>query len=347
MFLPANAFKLITAARDNVMDTKAPDFPKIELIDCGNFKYFKSGKLLVIVFPETSPGAKDGFIVYAFFKRDFSNFSTVKAIAIACDNKRRELLLNARLDCGEHYFKVAASVLFVDPETGKNLDVLQAVLDAKTPAEAKSAPYKLKDFNKALWDEASLGAMKAAQMYKVRDPIYRNRYLEVAQIARDNGVLPANVFFAEATEVTPAVPATETTKAKPEYPADAIWGTAVGVDRLFEVLKEGASPELRKYFEDPIATSKSDDCISIDGVRLGQNRLGVAMKEAFLAVTSDFDGLYETMEEFLESGDRMGFFDYFTYSEEPDAKRSRSEDLACTEEMPAALGRTLSGVGSA
>ncbi len=129
MFLPENARKLLVAAREDseeYMDCKTPDFPPIVLTDssCGTFKYCKNDKFLIMVFPETKEGYCDGLVVYAFFKREFSNFSKVCALGLKCDDKSRQRLLNVRYDCGEKLFKAICAVLFIDPETGKNLEVL-------------------------------------------------------------------------------------------------------------------------------------------------------------------------------------------------------------------------------
>lgn len=360
MFLPENARQLLFTARDKHMNCKPPNFPKLvlKLSSCGTFKYFLSDKLLVVVFPETSPGANDGYMIYAFFKRDFSNFSALQMEGVVCDDRIRQALLNIRFDCGEQFFKMMCAILHVDPVTGENLNIMQAILDANEPSDAKKAPNQTKGFNKLKWDGASLDAMTAARMNMNRDPIYRDRNLEIAQIAKDHGVKLVNVKFMEATEITPAVEAvaaTETTpavKAKPEYPADNVWGSAVGVKRLFEYISEhGRSEALVKYMADPICVNQSEDCLTIDGVRLGKNKLGVAMEVAFRAVVGeDFEGLGETMPVFIERGLKRRFFDCLEVAEaevsdvaEPEAKRARSGsddrvDLVCTE----VLGRCVS-----
>jgi hypothetical protein len=355
--LSKNACKLFLAPRAKYMECKTPDFPKLDLklSSSGAYKYFLSDKLYVVVFPESTPGANDGFLLYAFFKRDFSNFSGVKATGVVCEDKLRQALLNVRFDCGEQFFKMMCAILHVDPDTDENLNIMADVFNADEPKDAKTAPNSIKGFNKCKWDDNSLFAMIAARMYMNRDPVYRNRNLEIARIAKENGVRVENVFMMEATEITPAVkgvPATETTpeiKAKREYPADSRWGSAVGVKRLSEYIAEhGKSEALLRYLVDPIGCSKLDDCISIDGVRLGQNCLGVAMMFAFKeTVGENYEYLGEDMDAFLVRCEGNGNFDYlkvskdfdfaeFADSAEPEAKRSRtgsneSIDLTCAE----------------
>ena len=355
--LSKNACKLFLAPRDKYMECKTPDFPKLDfkLSSCGTYKYFLSDKLYVVVFPESAPGANDGFMLYAFFKRDFSNFSGVKATGVVCDDKLRQALLNVRFDCGEQFFKMMCAILHVDPDTDENLNIMADVFNADEPSVAKKATNSIKGFNKRKWDNVSLSAMTAARMYMNRDSVYRNRNLEIARIAKENGVRVEKVFMMEATEITPAVegvPATETTpeiKAKPEYPADNVWGSAVGVKRLSEYVAEhGKSETLLRYLADPIGCSKLDDCISIDGVRLGQNRLGVAMMFAFKeTVGENYEYMDEDMDAFITRCLGNGNFEYlevskdfdaaeFSDSAEPEAKRSRTGsnepvDLTCAE----------------
>lgn len=364
--LSKNACKLFLAPRDKHMECKTPDFPKLDLklSSSGTYKYFLSDKLYVVVFPESARGANDGFLLYAFFKRDFSNFSGVKATGVVCDDKIRQALLNVRFDCGEQFFKMMCAILHVDPDTDENLNIMADVFNANEPKDAKTAPNAIKGFNKRKWDELSLVAMIAARLYMNRDPVYRDRNLEIARIAKENGVRVQNVFMMEATEITPAVqgvPATKTTpeiKAKPQYPADSRWGSAVGVKRLSEYIAEhGKSEALLKYLVDPIGCSKMMNCISIDGVRLGQNCLGVAMMFAFEATVGDnYEYLGEDMDAFIARCLENGNFDYlelskdfdaaeFVESTEPEAKRSRTGsnepiDLTCAE----VLGRCESDV---
>lgn len=359
MFLPENARKLLVAARDQYMDCKTPDFPEIELTQssCGTFKYFKTEKFLFAVFPESEEGKGDGLMIYAFFKRDLSNFSKVCALSLKCDDKIRRELLNVRFDCGEQIFKALCAILHVDPETGKNLEVLEAMLNAPEPAKAKSLGFKIQDFDRKKWDDLSLSAMADAQIYKLRDPTYRDRLLHVARIAKDHGVAAANCFFIEATEATPA------TDTKPEYPADRIWGSGVGVARMYtEIAAAGITKELKDYLADPIGDSKRSDGLVIDGVQLGSNKLGVAIKTAFeVLVGENYKFIDQSMEKFLQRGLSNGLFDIFAYdciATEPPAKRSRSEevvviDLTCQESMettgaaPAASTETVEAAADA
>jgi hypothetical protein len=319
--LPTNASQLFLAARDHQVDCKPPNFLHLEFkpSSCGAFKYLLSDKLFVIVFPETKTGAKDGFMLYAFFKRDFSNFSAVKAKGVVCDDRMRQALLNVRFDCGEQLFKMLCAILHVDADTGNNLNIMQDVFDAKEPKHAKKATGSIKGFDKRKWDEMSLTAMTAVRMYMNRDPVYYNRNVEIARIAKDHGVMPDNVFFMEATEITPA------TEDKPEYPADNIWGSAVGVKRLSEyIISEngGKTAAFLQYLADPIRVSKTGS-ITLDGVRLGQNRLGVAMKEAFTAlVGKDFEHLDEGMDSFILRC--MDDYRFDCIVMEPEPKRARS-----------------------
>lgn len=339
--LSQNASKLFLASRAKYMTCKTPDFPNLEfkLSSCGTFKYFLSDKLYVVVFPETSAGANDGFMLYAFFKRDFSNFSGVNASGVVCEDKIRESLLNVRFDCGEQFFKMMCAILHVDATNDENLNVMWDVFNAEEPSKAKRATGSIKGFNKSKWDEVSLAAMTSARMYMNRDPVYRNRNLDIARIAKENGVAVENVLMMEATEITPAVegvPATETTpeiKAKPEYPADNIWGSAVGVKRLSEYISEhGKSEALLKYLVDPISASKLEDCIAIDGVRLGQNRLGVAMMDAFKAtVGSNYEFMDEDMDAFINRALEGRLFDCVAMPEVQESKAADAIEVDTTE----------------
>ena len=329
MILANIAQSLYFTPRDKIMECKAPDFPEIVLAPskCGRFEFFKTDKLLVAAFPESVKDYGDGVLIYAFYKRDFSNFSAVKALDVACDYDLRQRLLNVRYDCSEQFFKAMCAILHVDPETGKNLEVLEAVLNAAEPSKAKSATFKLKDFDRTQWDAVSLEVMIAAQMYKVRDPVYRDRMLEVARLAFARNIKSKNVYFIEATEPTPA------TDTKPEYPADFVWGSGVGVGKIFEELSaNGLSENFKHYLVDPIKDSKAEDGMAIDGVRLGGNRLGEALNRAFSAVVClDYWGLNETMEQFLQRCMSRLYFDFLRYDdtfleqETSTNKRSRRE----------------------
>ncbi len=148
--------------------------------------------------------------------------------------------------------------------------------------------------------------MTDTQFYKLRDPTYRDRFLEVARIAKEHKVEPRHVYFIEATEATPA------TDSKPEYPADRIWGSGVGVSRMYEeIAANGITEHLRDYLSDPIRNSKFDNTMTIDGVKLGSNKLGESMKVVFEALVGrDSKFLDEVMEKFMQRGLRKRFFDY-------------------------------------
>ena len=328
MFLPENARKLLITARAQPMACKTPNFPDMVLTDssCGTFKFCKTDKFLLIVFPESEPGKGDGLVLYAFFKRDWSNFSGVKALDLTCDDKIRQALLNVRFDCGEQVFKALCAILFIDPETGKNMKVLEAVLNAPEPKKAKSATNDIEGFDRNKWDDKSIGAMIDAQFYKLRDSTYRDRFIEVARIAKEHKVKASRVYFMEATEPTPA------TEDKPEYPADRVWGSGVGVDRLQEeIVAKGLTEEFRAYLANPIANKKLASPLVIDGEKLGSNKLGEAMRTAFeLLVGADYKFLDESMEAFLTRGTRENFFDYVAYDDaalQSPTKRSRSEEF--------------------
>ena len=151
--------------------------------------------------------------------------------------------------------------------------------------------------------------------------------LKIAQIAKDNGVDADHVFFAEASGEE-----------------DRIWGTGPGanVEELFGmVCKEGNSTKLYNNLVDPRKRREP-----VDLVFVGSNGLGKAIDQAFRDLAGEnFQGLSESMDEFIARVDEFGGFSFFEYdaaTEEPEAKRSRS-DASDSDNTEPQLMRTLSG----
>jgi predicted NAD-dependent protein-ADP-ribosyltransferase YbiA (DUF1768 family) len=346
--LPHNASKVFLAKRETRMNCKAPDFEALDfkLSSCGTFKYHLSDnkKLLVAVVPESTPGANDGVMLYAFFKRDFSNFSEVKAVEVVCeDDEVRQALLNPDINCPEQLFKTLCAILHLHEKTDENLNVMQAVLNAEDPPTAKKATNDIKGFNKPLWDREAPEAMCYARRYSNRDPLYRDRNLYIGRIAKEHGVLPENVFFAEATEMTPAVegaPATETTpeiKAKKARPADKIWGTGCGgVEGLWKYISEnnGFPKEFIEYLKGPIDPSGQEVCLAINGECLGKNQLGKVMKTVFMeTVGSNYEYLHtEDMDGYIARMMREGLFDCVTISEDSEPEQAVKRSRTCSDD---------------
>jgi predicted NAD-dependent protein-ADP-ribosyltransferase YbiA (DUF1768 family) len=328
MIVPEIALKHLTAPRRVKMVCKPLRFSKIVLAasECGTYEFYKDEKFALLYFAATpeAPARID----YIFYRGDFTNFAPVNAQSIRCDDPIRQQLLNIYKDCGEQYFKIACALLHVTPD-GKYLEVIDAILNAVEPKKAKFATLKIKreDFKKAEWDVECHAAMRATQMYKLRDPAFRARFLEVAKIATEKGVEARNVFFYEATEEelpVEAVPATDTTpaiEAKRGNPADLVWGTGGGVKGLFDTLvAEGNTARIHKQLADPknLEQREPKDCII-----QGKNGLGDAMKWAFVQmVCEDYSGTKETMNDFITRIMESNGFDYFTCP----AKRTLDED---------------------
>ena len=320
--IPKIAFERLAQSVNDVqrpqMTCKTPKFPEIVLEEYERgIKCFKNEKLYLIAFPESKHSP--AMLQYGFYGGDMSNFSGIDAVGVYCDDKIRQTLLNLRFDCGEQYFKLMCALLHVDA-TGKNLEVVDAVLDAVEPKKAKFATFKIKDFDREDWDEVSPDAMYFTQMHKMRCPTIRNRMIEVARIAKGHGVLPMHVFFTENTTEElgiAAVPATETTPAiegKKGQKADLIWGIGKGVDEFFKIATaEGNVGHLHESLADPENRRGRTNRLFA-----GKNGLGVAIDQAFLQVVgTNYEFVDETMDEFVRRIMAVKGFDYLQYA--PDA----------------------------
>ena len=325
MLLSRKAYEILIGPHTPIT-CKEPGFPKdivFTTSECGTCKHYKDAKSFIVVFPETS--TEYGFLLYAFWGGQMSNFVKLNAVKIHCTDKTPEneiidSINNADLGCGEQRFKLACAALHIDPKDDslneQNLGVFKAICNASEPKKAKAATFKLKDFNAEKWDKESRAAMQWVQMAKLRDPEVRDFLLKLAQIAKDHNILASHVFFAEATAATPAI------GDKKAIPADIIWGTGVGLEDLLPlIVKESNSPRL---------------WLSLAGMSQkvplypGTNFLGLAINSAFAHLCGrDFEGLAESMEEFIARV-KVDGFSYFKYtphstSEEPEPKRARSD----------------------
>ena len=322
MFLSRKAYEILIGPHAPIL-CKDPGFPKdIVFIssECGAYKYYKDDKCFILLKLTTS--VKLGFMLYAFYGGQMSNFAKLNAVKIHCTDESKtpleieiiDNINNADLGCGEQRFKLACAALHIHPKDSvyENLEVFEAICNASEPKKAKSATFQLKDFNAEKWDRKSRAAMKWVQMTKLRDPTVRDFLLKLAQIAKDHDILADQVFSVEATKTTPA------DGDKKEVPADIIWGSGVGVEELLLlVLKEGDCSTLFN-----LAGDKSP-------LYPGTNYLGLAINDAFRELCGDnFEGLDESMEKFI-ARIRDGF-NYFKYipSDEPEAKRVCERSLS-------------------
>lgn len=325
MLLSRQAFELIVTPHDP-MQCKPPNFPEIVLTlsDCGTYKYYKDEKFFIVVFLETS--TRYGMVVIGFYRGNLSNFSK---IGVVYNINGKDVVFH----CGEQAFKAACAVAHLNPKDDslnvKNLEVLKAVLNAPEPKKAKSATFKLEGFDSKMWDVASPEVMYWVQLLKFKDPEFRAFMLEIAQIAKDNGIDADHVFFTEASGEE-----------------DRVWGTGPGanVDELFGIVcKEGNSIKLYNNLVDPKKRREPADLLFV-----GFNGLGKAIDMAFRDLSGDkFQGLLETMDEFIARVNAFGGFDFFEYDatlEEPEAKRSRSNDNddSTTDNVEPKLERELS-----
>ena len=328
--IPMIAYEnLALANRGAPMTCKSPKFNPIKLIksDCGTYNYFKDERMYFIIFDKTED--TPAFAKYGFYRGDQSNFSGIETVGLKCDDKIRENLLNIRFDCGEQYFKLMCALLHVD-ETGKNLNVVHAVLNAPEPKDAKSATFKIDDFDGKKWDMVSADVMYHAQMQKLLCPKFYQRYIDVARLAKEHGIRPVHVFFTEDTEGTPA------SEGKKEQKPDKIWGTGIGLEESFK--RSIADPaNLFDCLLDPENT-----CGRSDRLFDGKNRLGTAIDRAFMELVGpDYQFIDESMAEFVTRIMLKKGFDFLVYEdcEEPPAKRARSD--SDSEDHPM-LSRSMS-----
>jgi hypothetical protein len=330
MILSRQAFELLVTPH-GPMQCKPPNFPEIVFTtsDCGKYKYFKTEKFFIVVFFATS--TRDAMIVSGFYRGLFSNFSDCKFV---CKIGGQDVTLY----CGEQAFKVACAVFHLSPNTirvtsdplvddsadEQNLKVLKAILDAPEPKDAKRAVYGangLANFNSRGWDEISPQVMYLVQLLKFKNEVFRDFGLKIARIAKEEKVKPENIFVTEAAGSD-----------------DRIWGTGPGanVDELFDmVCKEGNSTKLYNNLVDPKKSREPEDVVFV-----GFNGLGKAIEKALCdLIGTDFEGLNETMEEFIARIDEFNGFEIFEYdAEQPEAKRSRS--ASSTDGVEAELQRS-------
>jgi predicted NAD-dependent protein-ADP-ribosyltransferase YbiA (DUF1768 family) len=324
MLLSHQAFELITSPH-GPMNTKSPNFPDIVFVvsDCGTYKYFKNEKFFVIVFLATR--TRKALMLVGFYRSTFSNFS---GINVVYNINGKDVIF----DCGEQAFKAVCAIAHLqsksEPVVEHNLKVLKSILDASEPKGAKQAAYKIQEFDQKMWDGVSPEVMYWVQLLKFKDAEFRNYGLKIAQIAKDNGVEMDNIFFAEAAGKD-----------------DRLWGTGPGanVDELFDIVcKEGNTAKLYNNLADPRKSREPEDVLFV-----GFNGLGKAIEQAFDDLLGEnFQGLTETMEEFVKRIDAIGGFDFFKFETgEPAAKRSRSASSSGSgsDNVASTLERTPSG----
>ena len=328
--IPKIAYEHLShAARCVKMTCKSPKFNPIKLVksECGTYEYFKDERMYFIIFNKTQD--TPAFAKYGFYRGDHSNFSGIETVGLKCEDKIWQTLLNIRFDCGEQYFKLMCALLHVD-ETGKNLNVVHAVLNAAEPKDAKSATFKIDGFDGKKWDLVSADAMYHAQLQKLLCPEFHQRYIDVARLAKEHGVLPVHVFFTEDTEGVPAVDAvaaTETTpevKARKEQKADLIWGTGVGLEESFR-LSIADPANLFDSLLDP-----ENLCGRSDRLFDGKNRLGTSIDRAFMELVGpDYKFIDEPIEEFVRRAMAERKFDFLVY--EPVAEERPTTPVTFTE----------------
>jgi predicted NAD-dependent protein-ADP-ribosyltransferase YbiA (DUF1768 family) len=332
MILPRQAFELLVTPH-GPMKCKSPNFPSIKFIvsECGKYKHFKCEKFFIVVFHATS--TRNAMMVSGFYQGLFSNFSDCRVV---CKIGGQDVTF----DCGEQAFKAACAVFHLSPNTiratsdplvdesadEQNLKVLKAILDAPEPKHAKRAVYGangLANFNSKSWDEVSPQVMYWVQLLKFKNAAFRDFGLEIARIAKEEGVKPENIFVTEAAGSD-----------------DRIWGTGPGanVSELFEmVCKEGNSVKLYNNLVDPRKSREPEDVVFV-----GFNGLGKAIEHALCdLIGENFEGLDETMEQFIARVDEFNGFELFEYDlDQPEAKRSRS--TPSSDEAEPTIQRTFS-----
>lgn len=326
MILYPLAFDRIVAPRSATMDCKPPCFESIVFQDSKSSngqdcKVFKTDRLFVIVYPKTE--SAPGLLLYGFYRKDFSNFSAVSRHPLKCSDPARQKALNADFACGEQLFKAMCAALFVD-DSGANIEVLDKVLEADTPAAAKKATYGIKGFNTVEWDAVSRDVMFAAQMYKLRDVQHFERMAAIYRIAKEYGVEASRCYFFEATEDEPAVPEVPATErapavpAKPARPADKIWGTGKGIGAMFEdIMAEGNTERLRAFLD------VNDEGAMDYRLYPGSNYLGAALQKALACVMQG--PAEETHADFILRVHDANGFDFFECRADPPAKRHCSD----------------------
>jgi predicted NAD-dependent protein-ADP-ribosyltransferase YbiA (DUF1768 family) len=289
--LSKQAFDALLKPRSAMPGCRAPNFPNLDAMEesaCKRFLYCKTPTFLLIV----DRGMHE--MLCAFQMQTFSNFV---AADMVCTIKEG---VQCGFRCGEQAFKAACALLHLDPRDDAlrrheedNLKVLDRILHAEKPSIAKTATMKLKGFKREEWDRVSFDAMYWAQLMKLQVPEFRDFIRKIARIAQANGVEKArDCLFAEATD-------------------DAVWGTGVGVQEIFDaVLKEES------------------------GIYTGRNGLGKAIAKAFVKLMGDD---FEHIDE--EWGASLPFF-FELEEEKPALKRTCSLD---DDEEPAPK-RTCSGL---
>ena len=346
MLLSTKAYELLISSQ-NATECRDPCFvdpATIAFTSMVGGEYYKDEKRFIIVLSKTA--TCPAVLLNGFYRTDLSNFSKTDEVEIHCTNpsltpKQVEIIdkiNNAKYGCGEKRFKLACAAFHLKPDDDlneNNLKVVSAILNAAEPVDAKTATFKLENFNKD-WDLVARKAMDWAQMNRLRDPLTHKYFLTLAQIAKDHDIKPEDCFFFEATQDTPAtdaVPATADSpakKARKAQKADLIWGTGIGIDDLLNsIVMEGNTEVLHKT----VSGYKKLFDEEYTPLYKGKNGLGLSIKGAFERLCGvHYECLFEEQWETINRIQAFDGFDFLKYepadAAEPAAKRS------CSRESP-------------
>lgn len=332
MFLSTKAYELLLASKNNTVCRKA----KFVDLNTIAFTHFEGGKFykddrsyIVILFKTATSPAR---MLKGFYRSNLSNFSETNEVEIHCKNPNLtaeqieviDKINNTKFGCCEKRYKLACAAFHLktdDSLNEANLKVFQAVLDALEPAQAKSATFKLEDFNSE-WDlpQNARKAMDSATLNRLRDEATYKYMHRLAKLAMDHDIKSSDVHFAEATQDIPAVPDTPATddsppiKGKRAQRADRIWGTGVGINELLEAIKEeGNTDRLYKTVSGYKKMAGEDYTPLYDG----KNGLGLSLERAFgYLCGTNYECKFEEMWEFINRIQAFDGFDFFKYEAE-------------------------------
>ena len=335
MFLSTKAYELLIASQNATVCKEAGFLYPLKLaftsIDGG--KYYKDESRIIIILFKTE--TRPAVMIKAFYRKDLSNFSKTDEVAIHCVNPDLSLaqieiidnINNAQYGCNEKRFKLACAAFHLTPDDDTNqvnLKVVAAILNAKEPADAKTATFKLENFNKD-WDLVARKAMDWAQMNRLRDQPTHQYLRSLAELARLHNIKSENVFFAEATEDIPATEDTPAKKGKKAQKADRIWGTGAGIEALHNaIVMEGNTDVLHKTMSG-FKRSAGD---TFSPIFDGKNGLGLSIKGAFERLCgNNYECRFEDQFDAVNRIQALNGFDFLKYEPgEPQAKRSCSRD---------------------
>ena len=167
--------------------------------ECGGYLSFhEPGSFSVIVIPPTESHA-EGLAVSIFgSKQVWSNFLCNTGVFWTINGE------SVSFKNAEQVFKAACVIAHMDPDdettptAGVLLDVLAAVMSAKSPAECKAASNAIPKgyFDAAKWDSMSFYPMVKAQELKCTGDVYYENMQMIGSLAKNYGV--KRCYFAEA-----------------------------------------------------------------------------------------------------------------------------------------------------